>query len=81
MAKIYLWNSMMGKVYSSSDNFLENNDRGISLIGSANNIFDNEFLKLYHGPYKGTPFRTYVGKKYKGGYSDHFPVYLILKKV
>lgn len=44
-------------------------------------VFDDEFLKLYHGPYKGTPFRTYIGKKYKGGYSDHFPVYLILKKV
>ncbi|TBN03274.1 endonuclease [Hyunsoonleella flava] len=44
------------------------------------NIFDEEFLKLFRGPFKGSPFRTYVGKKYKGGYSDHFPVYAILKK-
>ena len=44
------------------------------------NIFDEEFLKIYEGRYKGTPYRTYVGKKYKGGYSDHFPVYMILKK-
>ncbi len=44
------------------------------------NIFDEDFLKLFKGPFKGSPFRTYVGKKYKGGYSDHFPVYLILKK-
>ncbi|MCD6065370.1 MAG: Endonuclease/exonuclease/phosphatase [Bacteroidetes bacterium] len=29
--------------------------------------------------YKGQPLRTYVGKKYLGGYSDHFGVYLILK--
>lgn len=43
-------------------------------------IFDENFLKLFNGPFKGTPFRTYVGKKYKGGYSDHFPVYIILKK-
>jgi predicted extracellular nuclease len=44
------------------------------------NIFDNDFLKQYKGKYKGSPFRTYVGYKYKGGFSDHFPVYLHLKK-
>ena len=43
-------------------------------------IFDADFLKQYKGHYKGAPFRTYAGKKYKGGYSDHFPVYTILKK-
>lgn len=43
-------------------------------------IFDEDFLKLFNGPYKGAPFRTYVGKKYKGGYSDHFPVYAVFKK-
>ncbi|WP_299521514.1 endonuclease/exonuclease/phosphatase family protein [Winogradskyella sp.] len=43
------------------------------------NVFNNRFLTQYHGKYKGQPFRTYVGKKYKGGYSDHFPVYIQLK--
>ena len=43
-------------------------------------IFDADFLKLFNGPFKGSPFRTYVGKTYKGGYSDHFPVYTILKR-
>ena len=43
-------------------------------------IFDEDFLKLFNGPYKGSPFRTYVGKKYKGGYSDHFPVYAVFKR-
>ncbi len=47
---------------------------------SKANIFDGEFLKQFKGKYKGNPFRTYVGKKYKGGYSDHFPVYIHLKK-
>lgn len=47
---------------------------------SLANIFDEDFLKLFEGRYKGTPYRTYVGKKYKGGYSDHFPVYVIFKK-
>ncbi|OUS01686.1 endonuclease [Flavobacteriales bacterium 33_180_T64] len=41
-------------------------------------IFDEKFLTQYKGKFKGQPFRTYVGKKYKGGYSDHFPVYVQL---
>ncbi|WP_047548734.1 endonuclease/exonuclease/phosphatase family protein [Psychroserpens sp. Hel_I_66] len=42
------------------------------------NIFDEKFLTQYKGKFKGQPFRTYVGNKYKGGYSDHFPVYIQL---
>lgn len=42
------------------------------------NIYDEKFLTQYKGKFKGQPFRTYVGKKYKGGYSDHFPVYVQL---
>lgn len=44
------------------------------------NIFDDKFLTQYHGKFKGHPFRTYVGKKYLGGFSDHFPVFIQLKK-
>ena len=47
---------------------------------SKADIFDKAFLKQYKGKYKGNPFRTYVGRKYKGGFSDHFPVYIHLKK-
>jgi endonuclease/exonuclease/phosphatase family metal-dependent hydrolase len=43
------------------------------------NIFDANFLMELQGKFKGSPFRTYVGKKYMGGYSDHFPVYIQLK--
>lgn len=42
-------------------------------------VFDIKSLTQYHGKFKGQPFRTYVGKKYKGGYSDHFPVFITLK--
>lgn len=44
------------------------------------NVFSPQFLKEWKGKYKGNPFRTFVGKKYLGGYSDHFPVYVILKE-
>lgn len=47
---------------------------------SKANIFDEDFLKTFSGPYRGTPYRTYVGKRYNGGYSDHFPVYAVFKK-
>ncbi len=43
------------------------------------NIFDEHFLTEWNGKYRGNPFRTYIGRKYKGGYSDHFPVYIQLK--
>lgn len=46
---------------------------------SEASIFDHDFLKIRKGRYKGNPFRTYVGRKYMGGYSDHFPVYIKLK--
>lgn len=61
-----------------STNFFKTSDN-IFEFNSAN-IFDEDFLKLFEGKFKGAPYRTYVGKKYKGGYSDHFPVYAILKK-
>lgn len=46
---------------------------------SKADIFDDDFIKTYKGRFKGSPFRTYAGRKYKGGYSDHFPVYVQLK--
>lgn len=44
-------------------------------------IFDAPFLTEWEGRNKGNPFRTYSGKRYLGGYSDHFPVYINLKKM
>jgi len=58
-------------------NFFEFNQKKHGFTSAE--IFDKDFLKQYKGKYKGSPFRTYIGKKYKGGYSDHFPVYLQLK--
>lgn len=38
-------------------------------------IYDPLYLREYSGRFKGNPFRTYVGNKHLGGFSDHFPVY------
>ncbi|MBO6605205.1 endonuclease/exonuclease/phosphatase family protein [Psychroserpens sp.] len=58
-------------------NFFETEDNTLKFDEA--NIFDEKFLTQYKGKFKGQPFRTFVGRKYKGGYSDHFPVYLHLK--
>ncbi len=60
-----------------SHNFF-NYEKGTHSFAHAN-IFDDKFLTEWKGKYKGTPFRTYAGRKYIGGYSDHFPVYIQLK--
>ncbi len=43
-------------------------------------IFNKPFLKSDFGNFKGYPFRTYSGGSYTGGYSDHFPVYILVAK-
>lgn len=43
-------------------------------------VYNKEYLKNDTGSYKGYPFRTYVGPNFMNGYSDHFPVYIILVK-
>jgi predicted extracellular nuclease len=37
-------------------------------------VFKPELIITKSGQYKGTPFPTYAGSRYLGGYSDHFPV-------
>lgn len=43
-------------------------------------IFNRKYLLQKEGAYAGYPFRTYGGGVYLGGYSDHFPVYILLIK-
>lgn len=37
-------------------------------------VYKPEFMITKSGKYQGTPFPTYGGNRYLGGYSDHFPV-------
>ncbi len=43
-------------------------------------VHSKEFLKQHGGRYNGYPWRSFAGGVWQGGYSDHFPVYLILLK-
>lgn len=72
----FKWNLFDQMLFTK--NFFETTPNTFSYVEA--NIFDDDFLKLFNGKYKGKPFRTYIGKKYQGGYSDHFPVYATLQK-
>ena len=43
-------------------------------------IFNRDFLTENVGRYKGYPMRTWDGMTYRGGYSDHFPTYIVVRK-
>lgn len=47
---------------------------GIHYICNSFEIYAPHFMVTQSGKYAGTPFPTYGGIKYLGGYSDHFPV-------
>tara|TARA_R110002167_G_scaffold263017_7_gene469703 strand:+ start:2295 stop:3269 length:975 start_codon:yes stop_codon:yes gene_type:complete len=69
------WNMFDQIIFSH--NFL-NYEKGTHSFAHAN-IFDEAFLTELKGKYLGSPYRTYAGRKYIGGYSDHFPVYIQLR--
>jgi hypothetical protein len=43
-------------------------------------VFNKPFLAQKEGRFKGYPWRSFAGGAYIGGYSDHFPTYILLKK-
>ncbi|WP_296381880.1 endonuclease [Winogradskyella sp.] len=71
----FQWNLFDQILFST--NFFDAKNSALAFHNA--DVFNTKFLTQYHGKYKGQPFRTYVGKKYKGGYSDHFPVYIQFK--
>jgi hypothetical protein len=43
-------------------------------------IFAPPYLINKEGNYKGYPFRSWNGDKYTGGYSDHFPAFVVIQR-
>jgi predicted extracellular nuclease len=56
------------------------NDVPNSLYFHKADIFDDIMLRQWKGKYRGQPARTFAGKNYKGGYSDHFPVFALFRR-
>ncbi|MBP5382176.1 MAG: endonuclease/exonuclease/phosphatase family protein [Bacteroidales bacterium] len=43
-------------------------------------VFTKPFMTNQSGQYKGTPFRTFSNGAFVGGYSDHYPTYIVIQK-
>ncbi len=43
-------------------------------------VFNDPFLVTSTGAYKNYPFRSFGSSGFTGGFSDHFPVYILLTK-
>ncbi|MDD2305519.1 MAG: endonuclease/exonuclease/phosphatase family protein [Prolixibacteraceae bacterium] len=69
--------------YSGNWNMLDNlvvsetvlKGKGMTVEGGKGNIFSNDWMIYTNKNGDKTPNRSYVGNKYVGGVSDHFPVY------
>jgi hypothetical protein len=44
-------------------------------------VYNKPYLTTAEGNFKGYPFRTFAGGAWTAGYSDHFPVYVVLKRM
>lgn len=53
----------------------------INYICNSFEVFKPYLMVTRSGRYEGTPFPTYGGRRYLGGYSDHFPVIAKFKKM
>lgn len=67
---------LFDQVILSSNYFSANHP----LLFLSAEVFNNEKLRSWEKKFEGRPFRTYVGSRYLGGYSDHFPVYAVFEK-
>lgn len=43
-------------------------------------VFNSEKISTWDKKFQRRPFRTYSGTRYLGGYSDHYPVFVVLKR-
>jgi predicted extracellular nuclease len=58
--------------------WLNKDQRGLFFY--QQHIFFKEYLVENKGRYRGYPMRTWDGNTYRGGYSDHFPTYIVFLK-
>ena len=69
------WNMIDQFIVSKN---LRENTKGLRLIDSY--ILREEYLFYDDRKYGKTPTRTYGGSRYFGGYSDHLPIYMDLRR-
>ncbi len=56
------------------------NEKGLDVDENTGHIFSADWITFNYKNGNKSPNRTYGGPNYYGGYSDHYPVYIILEK-
>lgn len=69
------WNLFDQMILSSG--FMDKESSGLKYDTAK--IYNKPYLIQQEGKYKGSLLRTYGGRTYLNGYSDHLPVYVLLK--
>lgn len=69
--------SMLDQIIISA-NLLNTKSKVKFVTGSAQ-VYKQDFMLETDEKYKGNPWRTFVGNKYLGGFSDHLPVMIFLE--
>lgn len=67
----HLKNGLLFDQVILSDHFFKLN---FPLHFVKSSVFNHHKLSIWDHKFAGRPFRTYVGSRYLGGYSDHFPI-------
>jgi hypothetical protein len=70
--------SLFDQIVFSSAYINKSHKKGYNFFKSG--IYNRPFLQQKTGRFKGYPLRTFDGDSFINGYSDHFPVYIILIK-
>ena len=55
-------------------------EEGKQWVYHTTRIYNKPYLATTEGNYKGYPFRTFAGGAWTKGFSDHYPVYVVLKR-
>jgi hypothetical protein len=69
------WGMLDQLIVSSS---LLNPKTGLHWQVGSSQVYRPVWMHDKYSKHQGAPYRTYVGPKFIGGYSDHFPVYMVL---
>nr|WP_314493786.1 endonuclease [uncultured Chryseobacterium sp.] len=70
--------NLFDQIIISKNLVLEKNPREYSVYRVE--IYAPPYLINKKGNYKGYPFRSWNGDQFTGGYSDHFPAFVVLQK-
>lgn len=72
--------NLFDQIIVSSNLYSPNNELRKDYTVFKAEVFAPAYLVNKEGNYKGYPFRSWNGDQFTGGYSDHFPAFVVLQK-